>query len=106
MIKNQKNIPSAMPDASSGLGEGLFGLGLGEDIAIINNDTITMKSKGKKEIPHITGPKGVIQSWPAQPIRKIIKNRMKNPRMRLGRGDNKANNKEHKTETIKAAGMM
>lgn len=74
MIKNQKNMPISKADFSITSDSALTGGFAGGDIAIIKKENITATNiNGSHDIPNIIGPKGVIQSWPAQPTRKIIK---------------------------------
>lgn len=101
--KNQKNILIAIPGADtfpisvSSAGE-FFGL----TKAIINSEKIKVtKKRVNQDIPHHTGPNGVIQSCPDQPTKKIIRKKSKNPRHGPRLLTN-TNNKVRTNETIKA----
>ncbi len=101
-------MPIAKTDSSSGLvvlflSEGIFGGGAKESIK--NENIMATNISGIHEIPHITGPKGVIQSCPAQLARKIIKKKRKSV-LHAPRLDNVANTNVNKMAIRNAQGTI
>ena len=85
-IRNQKKSPSAIAVTFSAVLVFSLDGWEGSTAIMINETTATRKKSGKKATPHNKGPKGTIQSWPAQPTKKRITKNRKSPRKGRGPG--------------------
>ncbi len=105
--KNQKKVPSTMPDASTALSCSFIEEVTEGDKTLISNENInTVNSSVNHDTPNQTGPKGVIQSCPDHPTRKMRRKNKKNPRQNLRLLNDAPNISAKKDATTTAAGTI